>query len=123
MSANDAGVHTLKGEVFNEEFDVIDSSKVIDVVAKLVRKNSALENQVRMTQNNTEGLAQEIASLTSKVNELREITESNTADIVFLDERAQTHNFAVNLRIDRESDVGALTELFTKILSKDGAAE
>ncbi|MGG2024238.1 hypothetical protein AB1282_00370 [Gottfriedia sp. S16(2024)] len=119
LSANDAGVQTVKGAVFNEEFDVVDSSKLIDVVAKLIRKNSALETQVRMTQNNTETLAQEIASLTSKLNELREITESNLSDIRFLDERDKAYNFSVNLRIDREADVITIADTIAK-LTKGG---
>jgi hypothetical protein len=70
-----------------------------------------------MTQHNVETLAQENASLTSKLNELREITESNLADIRFLDERGEAHQIAVNLRIDREAD---LTEVLTKLMKGGG---
>ena len=117
ISANEAAVQTRKGELFNEEFDVIDSSKVIDIVAKLVRKNSALEHQVRMTQNNVEGLAQEIASLTSKLNELREITDSNLAD-----ERDKAYNFSFNYQVSKEADVMKIAEELAK-LTKESDAE
>jgi hypothetical protein len=122
LSANDAGVLTPKGQIFNEEFDVVDSSKLIDIVVKLVRNQSTLESQLRMTQHNVETLAQENASITSKLNELREITESNLSDIRFLDERGETHQIAVNLRIDREADLEAISEVLTK-LTKGSVSE
>jgi hypothetical protein len=123
LSANDAGVLTPKGQIFNEEFDVVDSSKLIDIVAKLVRNQLTLESQLRMTQHNVETLAQENASLTSKLNELREITDSNLADIRFLDERGEAHQISVNLRIDRGVDVMKIAEELTKLIEKGGDIE
>jgi hypothetical protein len=118
IKVNEASVVTKKGELFNEEFDLV-SYDVTHTLAMLVRRISSLEDQLRMTQGNVETLAQETSSLESRQKEQREIIESNLSDIVLLDERTLAHNISVNLRIDREADVSKIAEVLTK-LTKGG---
>jgi F0F1-type ATP synthase delta subunit len=119
ISSDDASATTDKGRLFDEEFKVVSSDKLIGIVANLIRRVSSLEDQLRMTQGNFETLAQENATISAKVNETRELTDMALDDIVFLDERTMAHNISVNLRIDREADVTAIAEVLTK-LTKGG---
>lgn len=122
LATTEDGVRTAKGELFNDEFEVIETHKFIDIIATLARRTSALENQLRMTQGNIETLAQEMASLESRQKEQREIIESNISDIVLLDERTAAHNISVNLRIDREADVSKIAEEIAKLIANgDGS--
>jgi hypothetical protein len=122
ISSEDATVTTEKGRLFNEEFEVVNSDRLIDIISNLARRVSSLEDQLRMTQGNVETLAQENANLSAKLNETSELTEMALSDIVFLDERTMTHNISVNLRIDREADVSSIAEVLTK-LTKGSVAE
>ena len=66
------------------------------ITGELVRAKSSLESQLLDAQRNTERLAQELerekefrASIYVKVSDLKDLTESNTKDIAFLDERTE----------------------------------
>jgi hypothetical protein len=120
ISSDDSYTATEKGRLFTEEFEVVNSDKLIDIISNLARRVSSLEDQLRMTQGNVETLAQENANLSAKLNEINELTEMALSDIVFLDERTMAHNISVNLRIDREADVSSIAEVLTK-LTKGGA--